>query len=77
MKLKQITLKQARERKLKKLGSGVGANLEHCLYLASKYCKDFDKARYYVIISKVTSLEKGKERKKLINEGSFVEIEVY
>ncbi len=50
MKLKKITLKEARERSLIEIGQAFGTNLEHCIYEGILHSKNFKKrAKYYVI----------------------------
>ncbi|GEM_PF-6640450 len=45
--LESITADEVKDKEL--LGTAYGVGLSHCMYLGSRYCEDFSKARWYHI----------------------------
>ncbi len=56
--LKQISYEQVKENDLIEIGRCFAANLAHALYLMSKYCKEADKVKYYLIELKINNSNK-------------------
>lgn len=74
--MKQVSISEAETLGLKQIGSGGGFDVEYCIYMGIKYCKDFIKrAKYYTIISSVQNI--GEDAKDMPNEGSFVSVKFY
>ncbi|MEK6860276.1 MAG: hypothetical protein AABX54_05685 [Nanoarchaeota archaeon] len=56
--LTQISYEQAKENHLIEVGSCFAANLGHALFLMSKYCKEKELVKYYLIELKIENTNK-------------------
>ena len=61
-KLKQITLKEARNMNLEEAGTASGENFPHSIYMMTKYCKEADKVEFYTIEISAISEKTGRGR---------------
>ena len=73
--LRQISYEQVKEDNLIEVGRCFAANLEHGLFLMSKYCKEKELAKYYLIELKIES--SNKEIKLPTNQNQMLLIKFY
>ena len=62
MKLKKISITQAKKRGLVEAGKANSENMGHAIYLMNRYCQDREKVKYYTIEIKITNNNTGISR---------------